>query len=299
MEDSEREESVMIAQNFEYAVATSLGEAVSLLQKHGDRAKLLAGGHSLIPMMKLRLAAPEMLIDIGRLSELSYIKEEGGSVHIGALSTHHAIESSAILRRRCQALSEAAGTIGDIQVRNKGTIGGSIAHADPAADYPAALLASDATVIVLGPKGDREIPASAFFVDMLTTALEPGEIVREIRITPLAGRSGSAYLKMEQKASGFAICGAAAVVSTDVSGSISSCAVGITGVGSHAFRAGETEKALLGSKPTPEILRSACEKAANGITALEDIHASAEYRLDLARIYARRALERALERIGG
>ena len=288
----------MIAQNFEYTVATSLGEAVSLLQKHGDRAKLLAGGHSLIPMMKLRLAAPEMLIDIGRLSELSFINEDGQSVRIGALTTHHTIESSEILLQRCEALAEAAGMIGDVQVRNKGTIGGSIAHADPAADYPASLLAFDATVVALGPKGDRSIPASQFFVEMMTTALQPNEIVREIRISPPAGRAGSAYLKMEQKASGFAICGAAAVVELDASGALASCRIGITGVASHAFRAGETEKALVGKKPTPDLLRSACEKAANGVTALDDIHASAEYRLDLARIYARRALERAIEQAG-
>ena len=288
----------MIAQNFEYTVATSLGEAVSLLQKHGDRAKLLAGGHSLIPMMKLRLAAPEMLIDIGRLSELAFINEEAQTVRIGALTTHHTIESSDTLRRRCEALSEAASTIGDIQVRNKGTIGGSIAHADPAADYPASLVAFEATIVALGPKGDRAIPAAEFFVEMMTTALQPNEIVREIRITPPGGRAGSAYLKMEQKASGFAICGAAAVVELDGSGALSSCRIGITGVASHAFRAGETEKALIGQKPTADLLRSACEKASNGITALDDIHASAEYRLDLARIYARRTLQRAIERAG-
>src|SRR5579871_6289372 len=163
----------MIAQNFEYTVATSLGEAVSLLQKHGDRAKLLAGGHSLIPMMKLRLATPQMLIDIGRLSELTYIQEDGSGIRIGALTTHHAIETSELLGRRCQTLVEAASSIGDVQVRNKGTIGGSIAHADPAADYPASLLALDATVVALGPKGERSIPATQFFVDMLTTALQP------------------------------------------------------------------------------------------------------------------------------
>jgi carbon-monoxide dehydrogenase medium subunit len=288
----------MIAQNFEYTIATSLGEAVTLLQKHGDRAKLVAGGHSLIPMMKLRLATPAMLIDIGRLSELSYINEDSGTVRIGALTTHHTIESSELLSRRYIALKEAASTIGDIQVRNKGTIGGSIAHADPAADYPAALLASDTTIVVLGPKGERTIPASQFFIDMLTTALQPNEIVREIRINTPSGRSGSAYLKMEQKASGFAICGAAAVVTLDASGAISSCAVGITGIGNRAFRAADTVKALTGQRPTTEVLRSACEKASNGITPLEDIHASGEYRLDLARIYARRALEKAIARAG-
>ena len=172
----------MITQNFEYTVAKSLGEAITLLQKHGDRAKLLAGGHSLIPMMKLRLATPEILIDIGRISDLSYIREEGGDIRIGALTTHHAIASSEIVRRGSQSLCEAAGEIGDVQVRNKGTIGGSVAHADPAADYPASLLAFDATIVAIGPKGERAIPASGFFVDMLTTSLQPNEIVRENKI---------------------------------------------------------------------------------------------------------------------
>src|SRR5438034_10656046 len=224
----------MIAHNFEYTVATSLGEAVNLLQKHGSRAKILAGGHSLIPMMKLRLAAPEFLIDIGKISELSYIKEDGGKIRIGALTTHYTIETSDLIRRGLAALADAAGLIGDIQVRNKGTIGGSIAHADPAADYPASILAFDATIVTLGPKGERQIPASKFFVDMMTTALEPNELVREIHVPIKSGKTGSAYLKMAQKASGFAICGAAAAVELDGSGALSNVAIGITGVGSHA-----------------------------------------------------------------
>jgi len=286
----------MIAHNFDYTVATSLSEAVNLLQKHGGRAKILAGGHSLIPMMKLRLAAPEFLIDIGKIPELSYVKEEGGNIRIGALTAHYAIETSDIVARRCQALADAAALIGDVQVRNKGTIGGSLAHADPAADYPAGILALDATIVALGPQGERQIAAPKFFVDMLTTALEPNEIIREIQIPVRSGRVGSAYLKMAQKASGFAICGAAAVVELDASGALSNVAVGITGVANHAFRATETEKALKGQRPEPGALKTACEGAARGVIALEDIHASAEYRLDLARIFARRALEAAIQR---
>jgi len=286
----------MIAQNFEYMAPASLSEAVSLLQKHGSRAKILGGGHSLIPMMKLRLATPEVLIDLGRIPELSYIKEDGNTIRIGALTTHHAVETSGVIQKRAAALAEAAGLIGDVQVRNKGTIAGSIAHADPAADYPASILALDATIVALGPKGERKIPASSFFVDMLTSDLEPGEIVREIQITARSGKTGSAYLKMAQKASGFAICGAAAVVELDGSGALSHVAVGITGVGNKAFRAVETEKALNGKKPALDVLKAACEKASAGVVALDDIHASADYRLDLARIFARRALEKALER---
>ena len=287
----------MIAQNFDYVVATSLAEAVNLLQKHGAGAKILAGGHSLIPMMKLRLAGPECLIDIGRIPELSYIREDNGLVRIGALTTHHEIETSDVLRDRFETLVEAAAAIGDVQVRNKGTIGGSIVHADPAADYPASILALDAMIIAFGPNGERRIPASDFFVDMLTTALEPNELVREIQIAVHNGRTASAYLKMAQKASGFAICGASAVVDLDNAGALSHVAIGITGVGLRAFRAAQVEKRLKGVKPTADLLKGACEKAAEGVIALEDIHASADYRLDLARIFTRRALETAISRV--
>src|SRR5262245_7198530 len=288
----------MIAQKFEYIAPASLGDAVNLLQKHAGRAKILAGGHSLIPMMKLRLAAPELLIDIGRIPELSYVKEESSKIRIGALTNHHAIHTSDLVQRNLTALADAAGLIGDIQVRNKGTIGVSIAHADPAADYPASILAFDAVIVTLGPQGERQIPASKFFVDMMTTALDQNEIVREIQISRKPGKTGSAYLKMAQKASGFAICGAAAVVELDASGALANVSLGITGVGSYAFRAIKTEAALKGQKPSADLIRAACDKASEGVIALEDIHASADYRLDLARIYARRAVETAIERAG-
>jgi carbon-monoxide dehydrogenase medium subunit len=286
----------VIAQNFEYVVPSSLSEAINLLQKHAGRAKILAGGHSLIPMMKLRLAHPDFLIDIGRIPELAYIKQDGAVVRIGALTTHYAIESSKIISDNFQSLADAASAIGDVQVRNKGTIGGSIAHADPAADYPASILAFDATIVTLGPKGERQIPAAKFFVDMMTTALEENELVREIQIPVKSGKCGSAYLKMGQKASGFAICGVAAVVELDAAGALSNVAVGITGIGSHVFRAAKTEADLKGKKPSADLLKSACAKATDGVIALDDIHASGDYRLDLGRIYARRAIEAAIER---
>jgi aerobic carbon-monoxide dehydrogenase medium subunit len=286
----------VIAQNFEYIVPTSLGDAVNLLQKHAGRAKIVSGGHSLIPMMKLRLAAPEFLIDIGRIPELSYVKEDSGKIKIGALTTHHILETSDLIRRKLSALADAAGLIGDIQVRNKGTIGGSIAHADPAADYPASILALDATIVTLGPQGERQIPASKFFVDMMTTALEHNEIVREIQIPVKQGKVGSAYLKMAQKASGFAICGVAALVELDSSGAFSNVAIGLTGVGSYAVRASKSEAALKGVKPAANVIKTACEHVSDGIIALEDIHASADYRLDLARVFARRAMQAALSR---
>src|SRR2546427_2021793 len=286
----------MIAHNFEYTVATSLGEAVNLLQKHGGRAKIVAGGHSLIPMMKLRLAAPEFLIDIGRIPELSYVNKENGKIRVGALTTHYVIETSDAVARGCHALADAAGLIGDVQVRNKGTIGGSLSHADPAADYPASILALDATIVALGPKGERQIPASKFFVDMLTTALDRNEIVREIQLPVKSGKTGSAYLKMAQKASGFAICGAAALIELDGSGALSNVAIGITGVANHAFRAAKTETELKGKKPSADVLKKACEHTSDGVVALDDIHASADYRLDLARVFARRGLGAAIGR---
>src|SRR5437899_12990629 len=217
----------MIAQNFEYVVPSSLGEAVNLLEKHTEHAKILAGGHSLIPMMKLRLATPEFLIDISRVPGLSYIKEDSGTIRIGALTTHYTIETSDLIRRRLPALSDAAGLIGDVQVRNKGTIGGSIVHADPAADYPASILAADATIVALGPKGERQIPASKFFVDMLTTAIDRTEIVHELQLPVKSGKTGSAYLNLAQTPSGFAICGAAALIDLDGSGALSNVAIGI------------------------------------------------------------------------
>ena len=284
----------MIAQKFDYIVPSSLGDAVNLLQKHAGRAKILAGGHSLIPMMKLRLAAPEFLIDIGRIPELSYIKEDTAKIRIGALTTHHAINTSEIVRSRLSALADAAGLIGDIQVRNKGTIGGSIAHSDPAADYPASILAFDATIVTLGPQGERQIPASKFFVDMMTTALDHNEIIREVQFPVKQGMIRSAYLKMGQKASGFAICGVAAVLESEASGMTSNAAIGVTGVASHAFRASKTEARLRGQKPTADVIKAACDKASDGIIGLDDIHASAGYRLDLARIYSRRAVEAAI-----
>lgn len=286
----------MIPENFEYCTPVSLSEAIGLLEKHGDEAKVLAGGHSLIPMMKLRLASPAAVIDIGRIPELSYINEHDGHIRIGSLTTHQAIANAYSVQTKSRALAEAAEQIGDIQVRNKGTIGGSLAHADPAADYPAAILASGATIVAAGPKGDREIAATDFFVDMLTTALEQSEIIREIRIPVSKNVGGSAYVKLEQMASGFAICGVAAYIEVD-GDQISKAAIGITGVAPSAYRAKATENALLGQiSQELETIRAAAVKATDGIIALEDIHASADYRLDLARIFTTRAIEAAIAR---
>jgi aerobic carbon-monoxide dehydrogenase medium subunit len=289
----------MIPSAFDYMRPTSLAEATRLLASHADDAKILAGGHSLVPMMKLRLAAPKMLIDIGRLSELSGIHEENGTIVIGACTTHYALETSALLRQRCPLLTETAAAIGDVQVRNRGTIGGSIAHADPAADWPAAVLALDAEITLVHRAGTRTVKAANFFVDLLTTTMASNEILTEIRVPANAPRTGSAYLKVLQPASGFALTGVAAQITLGTNNVLQRVAVGITGVGNKPFRASATESALQGQIATPEALTQAAAHAVEGIDALGDIHASAEYRLHLARVYTKRALQTALARAQG
>jgi carbon-monoxide dehydrogenase medium subunit len=289
----------MIPSAFDYMRPTSLAEATRLLASHADDAKILAGGHSLVPMMKLRLAAPKILIDIGRLSELSGIHEENGTIVIGACTTHYALETSPLLRQRCPLLVETAAAIGDVQVRNRGTIGGSIAHADPAADWPAAVLALDAEMTLVHRAGTRTVKAADFFVDLLTTAMASNEILTEIRVPANASRTGSAYLKVLQPASGFALTGVAAQVTLGANNALQRVAVSITGVSNTPFRASATESALQGQAATPEALTQAAARAVEGIDALGDIHASAEYRLHLARVYTKRALQTAIARAQG
>src|SRR5437016_9397683 len=233
----------MIPAHFDYVRANTLDEALSLLAQNAD-AKILAGGHSLIPAMKLRLAQPPLLVDIGRIKDLSYVREEAGQIRIGAMTTHYQIESSDLLKKICPLLPECAGAIGDVQVRNQGTIGGSVAHSDPAGDWPAAMIALNAEIIATSKNGDRTIKADDFFVDLLTTALEPGEILREIRINKSNGRTGQAYVKMHHPASGFAVVGVAANLAFNGDGACKKASIGITGVSSKAYRAGAVEAAL-------------------------------------------------------
>lgn len=280
----------MFAAPFEYARPTTLDEALSLLSKHGDDAKLLAGGHSLIPAMKLRLAQPKVVIDIARLDALRNVEERNGRLAIGALVTHAEIAASRTLAARCPLLVEAAAAIGDLQVRNKGTIGGSLVHADPAADWPAAILALDAELEVAGPKGRRMVKASEFFTGMLETAVEGSEILCEIRV-PATGAS-VAYVKTEQKASGFALCGVAAVVDAKAK----RVRIGVTGVAAVAYRASAVEKALEGQALDAKTIGAAARQAAAGVAPLADIHASADYRAHLAQVNTARALERAASR---
>lgn len=285
----------MIPTSFDYIAAKSVDDALSLLAKHKDDAKLLAGGHSLLPAMKLRIAQPKVLIDISRIKDLNYIREEGGQIRIGATTTHFQIETSDVLRRACPLLPEAATNLGDMQVRNKGTIGGSIAHADPAADWPASIIALNAEMVAVGPKGERVIKSDDFFVELFTSALQPGEILREIRFTPPKGKFGQAYLKFRHPASGFAVVGIA--VSLIAEGSkCGSCSIGVTGVAGKAYRAGGVERALKGAGLDGKTLAAAAEHVADGVEPNSDLFASSEYRKHLAQVYTRRALETAVSR---
>jgi aerobic carbon-monoxide dehydrogenase medium subunit len=278
----------MIAAGFDYHRPSSLTDALALLARHGDDARALAGGHSLVPAMKLRLAEPRVLVDLSRVPELRGIVEENGSIVIGAMTTHAELAASSLLATKCPLFAQAAPQIGDVQVRNRGTIGGSLAHADPAADWPPVVLALDAELEVAAATGSRRIPATEFFKDIMQTALRPGELLRAIRIRP-SGTS-VAYVKTEQKASGFALCGVAAVANR----SANSVAVAITGVSAVPFRARDVERALQNGPLTTERIANASRSAAAGAQLLSDIHGSQEYRAHLARVNVRRALERAI-----
>jgi len=285
----------MIPAQFDYVRATTLDEALSLLAQN-EEAKILAGGHSLIPAMKLRLATPPMLIDIGRIQDLAYIREEDGQIRIGAMTTHYQIESSGLLKKICPLLPECASHIGDVQVRNKGTIGGSLAHSDPAGDWPAAIIALNAELVAASRNGERTIKADDFFVDLLTTALGPGEILREIRVNKQNGRTGQAYVKMHHPASGFAVVGVAAKLALDGDGVCQSASIGITGVSSKVYRAAAVESALTGKKPDEQAIVGAVVHATDAVDLNGDLFASADYRRHLAEVYTRRAIASALAR---
>jgi carbon-monoxide dehydrogenase medium subunit len=282
----------MISQTFEYAAPATLAEALKLID---GGAKPLAGGMSLIPMMKLRLSSPDKLVDIARLKDLNYIREAAGAIHIGASSTHDQVETSALIRGKCPLLGETAAHIGDVQVRNMGTIGGSVAHADPSADYPAALQALEARIVLKSAKSERTVSAADFFVDTFTTALEPGEIVSEV-IVPVEGSGvGTSYQKMAQPASGFAIVGVAARIQR-TGGKIAMARIGVTGLSNRSFRATACEKALAGKAGSASEIQNAAALVSEGVDANGDLFASADYRKHLAVVYAARAILAALAR---
>ncbi len=284
----------MIPCPFEYYAPTTVAEAIELLERFGDEARILAGGHSLLPAMKLRLAAPAVLIDITRIAELRGISTEG-MVRIGATTTWSEIEGHAGLRRAVPALPEAVSLIGDLQVRNRGTLGGALAHADPAADAPAVVLALDARIEARGPTGERSIPVDGFFTDMLTTALQPAEVLTAVVMSPLGAGEGAAYVKYRHPASGYAIVGVAAYVKlTD--GQVSACRLAVTGAGPMAVRRSGVEHALLGTDGSSAAIAAAAAIASEGMDILDDLHAGEEYRRAMVNVYARRALAAAVER---
>lgn len=286
----------MIPAQFDYQAPNTIDEAINLLALHSDQAKILAGGHSLIPAMKLRLTQPGLLVDLGRIRDLAYIREQGDLILIGAMTTHYQIESSELLKRTCPLLPECASHIGDVQVRNKGTIGGSLAHSDPAGDWPAAIIALGAEMVVAGKAGERVIQADQFFVDLLTTALQPGELLREIRVRKPQGRFGHAYEKVRHPASGFAVVGVAATLTLASDGSCESSRIGITGLASKAYRATGVESGLAGKRLDGPTIALAAAHASDGVDANSDLYASEEYRRHLAQVYTRRAIAAAVSR---
>jgi carbon-monoxide dehydrogenase medium subunit len=279
----------MIPNTFDYTAPATLDEALKLA---GDgSAKILAGGMSLIPLMKLRLAAPENVIDLGRIPGLNEVKEAGGTVMIGAMATHHSVEISPVIRGKCPLLAETASNIGDMQVRNMGTIGGSVAHADPAADYPAALLALEARIHLRSANSDRLVAAADFFLDAFTTAMEPGELVVDVQMGAESATEGYKYEKVPHPASGFPVVGVAVRV-IQTGGKITMARIAVTGMSSHAFRARNAEQMLEGGSS----IADASAVVGEGVEANSDLYASADYRRHLARVHTARALSAALAR---
>jgi len=306
---------------FDYHPATSVDEAIALLQQYGDDAKLLAGGHSLLPTMKLRLAQPAHLIDLGKISELSYIRDDGDAIAVGAMTRYVDIERSDLIKQHFALLPEGVDLIGDQQVRNWGTIGGSIAHSDPAADTPGMVLALKADIVVKGPGGVRTIKADDFFMDMMQTALQPDEVLTEIRFPKPPAHSGSAYTKLANKASHYAVVGCAAVMTFDDDGTCTAASVVITGASVKPTRASAVEASLVGkrgqggseggiggvlhriegafageNKLDADAIADAASHAADGLELVSDIHGSKEYRGQMAAVMARRAITTAIER---
>jgi carbon-monoxide dehydrogenase medium subunit len=279
---------------FDYARATSLDDALAKLAATNGDGKFIAGGHSLVPLMKLRLSDPKVLIDIARIPGLSGIREKDGKIEIGACTVHHDVATSALLQKQCPVVADTAAEIGDPQVRNRGTVGGSLAHADPSADYPAVMLAVDAEIHMKGPKGWRKVKASDFFQDLFTVDLAPDEIIAGVQFAPVRA---AAYAKLHQRASHFAIVGVAAALEVR-GGKIQSARIGLTGAGPKAIRLKKVEEALAGKTASKETIAAAAERAAADLQVVNsDLHASEDYRRAMVPVFTRRALEAALRRV--
>ena len=285
----------MIPPSFGYSAPSSLPEALKLLAQHGDEAKILAGGHSLLPMMKFRFADPAHLIDLNRIAELKGIREEGGIIAIGAMTSESDLIDSRLLTQKLPLLAEAALQIADPQVRNRGTIGGDIAHGDPANDHPAIMLALDATFVLAGPRGERSVPASKFFHGTYMTELQPDEILREVRIKPFAAKTGYAYSKLKRKTGDFASA-AAAVVMTMSGDTVSAIRIGLTNLAPTAIRAEAAEAALQGKPLTDANIDAAAKAAMSVCDPAEDLRGDVEYKTAMAGEMVKRAIRLAASR---
>jgi len=288
----------MIPPSFEYLRPKTIPEAIAMLQQHGDAAKILSGGQSLIPMMKLRLARPGYLIDINRISGLSHIKEEGGYLKIGGLTREAELEVSPVVRSKYPIIVDTAHVIADPQVRNLATVGGNLAHGDPANDHPATMIALGAQVVASGPKGERTIPIENFFVSLFTTTLQPDEILTEIRIPVPPPRSAGAYFKLERKVGDFATAAVAAQVTLDDQGACQKVGIGLTNVGATPIRARKAEDFLRGKKLDEATIKQASHLAADEAEPSADLRGPVEYKKGLVKELAKRALTRARERVG-
>ena len=286
----------MLPASFGYVAARSVEEALQLLAKHGDDAKLLAGGHSLIPAMKLRLASPRYLIDLGAVPGLRGVRVDGDSLTIGALTVHADIAASDLVRKQLPGLADAASMIGDVQVRNRGTVGGSVAHADPAADLPVILTALNASFVLQSAAGNRTVAADEFFIDFYTTAIAANEVLTEIRVPLPPPGVGTAYAKLPHPASGYVVVSAGVLILRLPSGQCASARIAIGGMGSNPIRATATEAALQGQLLTGDVIARAAAKAAEGTNPDDDFYASADYKRQVATVYTRRAIEAAVER---
>lgn len=287
----------MIAQQFNYESPGTLAEAISLLQKHGEEAKILSGGHSLIPMMKLRFASPEYLIDINNIPGLAYIKEEAGVVKIGALTREVEIEHSDLLRKLFPIFPDVTKQIADPQVRNRGTIGGNLAHGDAANDHPAVMLALNATVIATGPEGARSIPIDEFFFGFYQTALQHGDILTEVQIPVPPKGTGSAYHKLERKVGDYATAGCAVQITVDAKGVCTAAGIGLTNVNPTPLRAARSEQALVGKPITDATIAEAAKFASEDCSPSSDLRGSEEYKRHCVAVLVKRMVKQAQERI--
>jgi carbon-monoxide dehydrogenase medium subunit len=286
----------MFPASFGYVAARSVEDALDLMAKHGEDGKLLAGGHSLIPAMKLRLQSPRILIDLGTVAGLRGIRLDNNELVIGALTVHSDVAASDLVRKYLPGLAEAASVIGDMQVRNRGTIGGSVAHADPGADFPVILTALNAAFVVQSKAGTRIISVDDFFTDFFTTAMNANEILTEIHVPLPGAASGSAYTKLPHPASGYIVVSAGALITRQASGTCTASRIAIGGLGSGPLRAIATEMELQGKPLTPQLITSAAAKAADESDPVDDPYASADYKKYVATVYARKAIETAVER---